>query len=73
MARYLRSVGFLGFVLLVLFALTVPLFAHHSAASVYDPNHKINLVGTVTKVKLDESAHRHFFRCSGSGTQRSDG
>ena len=50
MARYLRSVGFLGFVLLVLFALTVPLFAHHSAASVYDPNHKINLVGTVTKV-----------------------
>ena len=50
MARYLRSVGFLGFVLLVLFALTAPLFAHHSAASVYDPNNKITLKGTVTKL-----------------------
>jgi len=47
MARYLRPVGFLGFVLLVL---TVPLFAHHSAASVYNPKAKITLTGTVTKV-----------------------
>jgi hypothetical protein len=47
MTKYSRSVWLLGFVLLLL---TVPVFAHHGSASVYDPNNKINLKGTVTKL-----------------------
>jgi hypothetical protein len=47
MARYSRSVWLLGFALLLL---AVPVFGHHGAASVYDPNNKITLKGTVTKL-----------------------
>jgi len=47
MARYSRSVRLLGFALLLL---AVPVFGHHGAASVYDPNSKITLKGTVTKL-----------------------
>ena len=47
MARYSRSVGLLGFALLLL---VLPVFGHHGAASVYDPNTKITLKGTVTKL-----------------------
>jgi hypothetical protein len=47
MVKYSRSAWFLGFVLLLV---TVPVFAHHGAASVYDPNKKVTLKGTVTKV-----------------------
>ena len=47
MNRYSRSVWLLGIALLLL---TVPVFAHHGSASVYDPNNKITLKGTVTKL-----------------------
>ena len=47
MTRYSRSIGLLGFALLLL---AVPVFGHHGAASVYDPNNKITLKGTVTKL-----------------------
>jgi hypothetical protein len=47
MARYSRPVWLLGFALLLL---AVPVFAHHGSASVYDPNNKITLTGTVTKL-----------------------
>jgi Family of unknown function (DUF6152) len=47
MAKYSRFVWVLGFALLLV---TVPVFAHHGAASVYDPSKKITLTGTVTKV-----------------------
>jgi hypothetical protein len=47
MVKYSRSAWFLGIVLLLV---TVPVFAHHGAASVYDPNKKVTLKGTVTKV-----------------------
>ena len=47
MARYSRSAWLLGFALLLL---AVPVFGHHGAASVYDPNNKITLKGTVTKL-----------------------
>ena len=47
MARYSRSVWLLGFALLLL---AVPVFGHHGAASVYDPNDKVTLKGTVTKL-----------------------
>ena len=47
MARYSRSVWLLGFALLLL---AIPVFGHHGAASVYDPNSKITLKGTVTKL-----------------------
>jgi hypothetical protein len=46
MARYTRPVLFLAVVL----ALAVPVFAHHGAASVYNPNKKVTLKGTVTKI-----------------------
>jgi hypothetical protein len=46
MARYLRSCWLLGFALLLL---TVPAVAHHGSASVYNPQKKITLTGTVTK------------------------
>jgi len=38
------------FLALALLVLVVPAFAHHGAASVYDPNKKITLTGTVTKI-----------------------
>jgi hypothetical protein len=47
MVRYSRPVGFLGFALLLL---AVPVFGHHGAASVYNPNKKVTLKGTVTKI-----------------------
>jgi Family of unknown function (DUF6152) len=47
MARYSRSVWLLGCALLLL---AVPVFGHHGSASVYDPNNKITLKGTVTKL-----------------------
>jgi Family of unknown function (DUF6152) len=47
MAKYSRSAWFLGAVLLLA---AVPVFAHHGAASVYDPGKKFNFTGTVTKV-----------------------
>ena len=47
MASYLRSVWLLAFVLLLV---ALPVFAHHGAASVYDPNNKITLKGTVTRL-----------------------
>jgi hypothetical protein len=47
MAKYSRSAWVLGFALLLV---TVPVFAHHGAASVYDPSKKVTLTGTVTKV-----------------------
>jgi len=47
MARYSRFVWLLGFALLLS---TVPVFGHHGSASVYDPNNKITLKGTVTKL-----------------------
>jgi hypothetical protein len=46
-ARYSRLASLLGFALLLL---AVPVFAHHGSASVYDPNNKITLTGTVTKL-----------------------
>jgi hypothetical protein len=42
-----RTAWFLGIVLLMAAA---PVFAHHGAASVYDPSKKINVTGTVTKI-----------------------
>ena len=47
MARYYRSVLFVSF---VLFVTVVPVPAHHSASSMYDPAKKMTLKGTVTKV-----------------------
>jgi len=47
MASYLRSVWLLAFALLLV---ALPVFAHHGAASVYDPNNKITLKGTVTRL-----------------------
>jgi hypothetical protein len=47
MTRYSRSIWLLGFALL---SLAIPALAHHGAASVYDPNNKITLKGTVTKL-----------------------
>ena len=47
MASYLRSVWLLAFVLLLV---ALPVFAHHGAASVYDPNNKITLKGMVTRL-----------------------
>lgn len=47
MAKYWRSVWLLAF---ALFLVTVPAVAHHGSASVYDPNNKITLTGTVTKL-----------------------
>ena len=47
MARYHRSALFVS---VVLFLATVPVLAHHSASSMYDPVKKITLKGTVTKV-----------------------
>jgi len=47
MAKYSRSAWVLGVALLLV---TVPVFAHHGAASVYDPSKKVTLTGTVTKV-----------------------
>lgn len=47
MTRYSRSIGLLG---LALLWLAVPVFGHHGAASVYNPNNKITLKGTVTKL-----------------------
>ena len=47
MARYSRSLGFVG---LVLFLTVVPLLGHHSASSVYNPETKVTLKGTVTKI-----------------------
>jgi hypothetical protein len=47
MVSYGRTAGLVALGLLLL---AVPLFAHHGAASVYDPNKKIDLKGTVTKV-----------------------
>jgi len=46
MARYARPVLFLAFLL----AVAAPVFAHHGAASVYNPNKKVTLKGTVTKI-----------------------
>jgi Family of unknown function (DUF6152) len=46
MAKYSRSVLLLGFALLLL---TIPAVAHHGSASVYNPQKKITLTGTVTK------------------------
>jgi hypothetical protein len=48
MTRYSRFLGFVSLVLL--FAVVVPLFGHHSASSVYNPDKKITLKGKVTKV-----------------------
>ena len=45
-----RSSRLLGFVGLVLLFTVVPLLGHHSASSVYNPNKKITLKGTVTKI-----------------------
>ena len=47
MVKYSRSAWFLGFVLLLAAA---PVFAHHGAASVYDPSKKLTITGTVTKI-----------------------
>ena len=47
MARYYRSVLFVS---VVLFVTVVPVLAHHSASSMYDPAKKMTLKGTVTKV-----------------------
>ena len=47
MVRYSRTAWFLGFILLLV---AIPGFAHHGAASVYNPNKKITLTGTVTKL-----------------------
>lgn len=47
MARYYRSVLFVSVVLLLT---VVPVLAHHSASSMYDPANKITLKGTITKV-----------------------
>jgi hypothetical protein len=47
MARYSRPAWLLA---VVLFLVVVPVFGHHGAASVYDPNNKITLKGTVTKL-----------------------
>jgi Family of unknown function (DUF6152) len=47
MIRYSRFVSLLGFAALLL---AVPAFGHHGSASVYDPNNKITLKGTVTKL-----------------------
>src|SRR5690242_2457826 len=47
MSRYLRSVSLLAFALLLA---AIPVLAHHGAASVYDPNNKITLKGTVTRL-----------------------
>jgi hypothetical protein len=46
MIRNSRPVWFLALVL----AVAVPVFAHHGAASVYNPNKKVVLKGTVTKI-----------------------
>ena len=46
MVRYLRLASFLALVAV----LTAPAFAHHGAASVYDPDKKVTLKGTVTKI-----------------------
>jgi hypothetical protein len=45
-----RSSRLLGFVSLLLLFAVVPLLGHHSASSVYNPNKKITLKGTVTKI-----------------------
>jgi hypothetical protein len=47
MTRYSRSVGLLGFALLLL---AVQAYGHHSAAAAYDARNKITLTGTVTKL-----------------------
>ena len=47
MERYWRPLWLLAFAVVVLAA---PVFAHHGAASVYDPDKKINLKGTVTNM-----------------------
>ena len=47
MARYSRSVWLVSVVLLLT---VVPVLAHHSASSVYNPDKKITLKGTVTKI-----------------------
>jgi hypothetical protein len=46
--RYCRIMWLVSCVLL--FVTVVPLLAHHSAASMYDPAKKVTLKGTVTKV-----------------------
>jgi len=48
MARSYRTMWLVSCVLLL--ATAVPLLAHHSAASMYDPAKKVTLKGTVTKV-----------------------
>ena len=63
MARHARPVWFLALVM----AVAAPVFAHHGAASVYNPNKKVTLKGTVTKIFVGQSAYRDFFRCCGSG------
>jgi len=46
--------------LLTLLALSLPAFAHHSGAAVFDSNKKIELTGVVTKVEWT-NPHAHFF------------
>ena len=48
MKRYYRTMWFVSCLLLL--ATAVPLLAHHSAASMYDPAKKITLKGTVTRI-----------------------
>jgi hypothetical protein len=45
--RYSRPAWLLA---LALFLLVVPVFGHHGAASVYNPNKKVTLTGTVTRI-----------------------
>src|SRR5436190_18511175 len=47
MAKYYRSVLFVSVVLLLT---VIPVLAHHSASSMYDPANKVTLKGTITKV-----------------------
>jgi hypothetical protein len=47
MARYYRVVLFVSFILLLV---AIPVLAHHSASSMYDPAKKITLKGVITKV-----------------------
>jgi Family of unknown function (DUF6152) len=66
MVRNSRPVWFLGFVLL----LAVPVFAHHGAASVYNPKLKVTLTGTVTKILWANPHIAIFFDAMDSDTNK---